>query len=125
MGIDAATVAQHWKTYFMEGQIEYIPKFTEIISIIDKEHQWAIKEWILRDPQLALADIRVMIEVAFQIEVSITTVYWAIKKMKFSWQKLGTSPYNCNNKAKLQRREDYAKAFVIIKWQGQQPNFLH
>ena len=94
LGITPATLARHWLTYKKFGIIKYLPRFTRLICLLSKEHRWAIQQWITQDAQLALANVRVMLEVAFQIEVSTSTVYRAIRKMNFTWKKMGISPFN-------------------------------
>ena len=118
LGIPKSTVHDYYKTYCNTGRSHKIERKKPHVDLLSKEHKWAIRKWLKRDPFLELGNIKTMLKSAFGVNVSVSYVYRIVRDMKFSWRKLGVSPYNRNSPANIELRGKYDECFQDLKELG-------
>ncbi|KAJ9057750.1 hypothetical protein DSO57_1019679 [Entomophthora muscae] len=99
VGVDPKYTSKTFNKFINTGHILAAEKSLCVSTMLAKEHKWAICQWITQDCHLELANIKAMVKSTFGVEASISVYYHLLKGMRFSWKKLGVSPYNrkcCN-----------------------------
>ncbi|KAJ9056441.1 hypothetical protein DSO57_1033005 [Entomophthora muscae] len=62
--------------------------------------------------------MQAIVKYTFGVEASISFYYHLLKKMRFSWKKLGASPYNCNSPTNIDVQKKYTEAYTALKAKG-------
>ena len=108
-GVGLTTVYKIYDVFRTTGRLGPKGPSGRPSPVLQKLHKWALRCWLIWDPQLQIQDLQAMLNQAFLLDPSDTTVYRAVRNMRFLFKMAGISLIKRNFKPIIQLRAKYAK----------------